>query len=159
MISNRKMVVVTRKTRLEELKQKYCTLGQAKFYLEHLGESFTDYEEENHLYTNVINIAVDYLKTISRVQLLERSVLSTYLFSPDDIVIVIGQDGLVANTLKYLNGQPVIAINPMPSVYEGKLLPFLIGELKDIVLQTLSGVVTTDNISMAEVNTNLGQTL
>ena len=70
MISNRKMVVVTRKTRLEELKQKYCTLGQAKFYLEHLGESFTDYEEENHLYTNVINIAVDYLKTISRVQLL-----------------------------------------------------------------------------------------
>lgn len=33
-----------------------------------------------------------------------------------DIVVVIGQDGLVANTLKYLDGQPVIAINPDPAL-------------------------------------------
>ena len=30
----------------------------------------------------------------------------------EDIVVVVGQDGLVANTLKYLQGQPVIAVNP-----------------------------------------------
>jgi NAD kinase len=159
MMLNRKIVIVTRNTRLEELKQKYCTLGQAKFYLEHLGESYADYEEEGHLYTNVINIAVDYLKTLGRVQLLERKVLPTYLFSPDDIIVVIGQDGLVANTLKYLNGQAIIAINPMPSVYEGKLLPFLISELKDVFLQALNGTITTEKIAIAEVNTNLGQRL
>jgi NAD kinase len=124
MLTDRKIVVVTRKTRLQELKEKYCTVGQAKFYLEHLGETFSDYEEESTLYSNSVAQSISLLKRVGRVQRLERSVLSTYLFSPDDIVVVIGQDGLVANTLKYLNGQPVIAVNPIPTFYDGLLLPF-----------------------------------
>lgn len=159
MFTDRKIVVVTRKTRLQELKEKYCTLGQAKFYLEHLGESFSDYEEESTLYSNSVTKAVGFLKTVSRVQQLERSVLSTYLFSPDDVVVVIGQDGLVANTLKYLNGQPVIAVNPIPTLYEGRLLPFLEDELDEVLLQTLSHSINSKSIAMAEVNTNIGQTL
>lgn len=159
MLTDRKIVVVTRKTRLQELKEKYCTLGQAKFYLEHLGESFSDYEEESTLYSNSVTKAVNFLKTVSRVQQLERSVLSTYLFSPDDVIVVIGQDGLVANTLKYLNGQPVIAVNPIPALYDGQLLPFLGDELKEVLLQTLSHAINAKSIAMAEVNTNIGQTL
>ncbi len=54
MLTDRKIVVVTRKTRLQELKEKYCTLGQAKFYLEHLGESFSEYEEESTLYSETV---------------------------------------------------------------------------------------------------------
>ena len=159
MLTDRKIVIVTRKTRLQELKEKYCTLGQAKFYLEHLGESFSDYEEESNLYSIAINQAVDHLKSVARVQVLERSVLSTYLFTPDDVIVVIGQDGLVANTLKYLNGQPVIAINPIPSLYDGKLLPFETHELENILLQTLNETTYAKDIVMAEVTTNLGESL
>ncbi len=159
MLTDRKIVVVTRKTRMLELKEKYCTLGQAKFYLEHLGESFSDYEVESRQYSNSVTKAISFLKTVGRVQQLERSVLSTYLFSPDDVVVVIGQDGLVANTLKYLDGQPVIAVNPIPSLYDGQLLPFLGDELEEVFLQTLSHSINSKSIAMAEVNTNIGQTL
>jgi NAD kinase len=159
MLTDRKIVVVTRKTRLQKLKEKYCTLGQAKFYLEHLGESLSDYEEESMQYSNSVTKAISFLKAVGRVQQLERSVLSTYLFSPDDVVVVIGQDGLVANTLKYLDGQPVIAVNPIPSLYDGQLLPFLGDELEEVLLQTLSHSINSKSIAMAEVNTNIGQTL
>jgi len=159
MLTNRKIVVVTRKTRLHELTEKYGTLGQAKFYLEHLGESFDDYEDENRLYDEAINQALAYLKTIGRVQPLERGFLSTYLFAPDDVVVVIGQDGLVANTIKYLNGQPVIAINPIPSLYDGKLLPFMNSDLAEVILAVLNNTTTSTAITMAEVNTNIGQSL
>ena len=159
MLTDRKIVVVTRKTRLQELKEKYCTLGQAKFYLEHLGESFSDYEEESTLYSNSVAQSISLLKTVGRVQQLERSVLSTYLFSPDDLVVVIGQDGLVANTLKYLNGQPVVAVNPIPKFYDGQLLPFLEAELGEVILQVLNQSINSKAIAMAEVNTNIGQTL
>ena len=159
MLTDRKIVVVTRKTRLQELKEKYCTLGQAKFYLEHLGESFGDYEEESALYSASVTKSISYLKTIARVQQLERNVLSTYLFSPDDVIVVIGQDGLVANTLKYLNGQPVVAVNPIPSLYDGQLLPFLEAELGEVILQVINQSINSKAITMAEVNTNIGQTL
>ncbi len=37
-----KFVLVTRKTRLQELVERFNTLDQAKFYIEQLGQSFTD---------------------------------------------------------------------------------------------------------------------
>jgi CelD/BcsL family acetyltransferase involved in cellulose biosynthesis len=49
---NRKVVLVTRQTRLEELVARYQTLGQAQFYLEHLGADFTDYLRENEAYAS-----------------------------------------------------------------------------------------------------------
>jgi hypothetical protein len=43
--SDRKVVLVTRRTRLEELVARYHTLAQARFYIEHLGADFSDYRE------------------------------------------------------------------------------------------------------------------
>jgi hypothetical protein len=45
------------------------------------------------------------------------------VFGPEDVVIAIGQDGLVANVAKYLDGQPVIGINPEPARNPGVLVP------------------------------------
>ena len=42
----------------------------------------------------------------------------------DDIIIVIGRDGLVANVAKYVPNRPIIAINPEPERFDGVLLPF-----------------------------------
>ena len=159
MNTDRKLILVTRHTRLHELKQKYGTLGQAKFYIEHLGESFEQYEIEDALFVKVQAQVLSFLKATGRVQQLDRSYLPTYKFSPDDIVIVLGQDGLVANTLKYLNGQSVIAINPSPQSFDGVLLPFKANDLSTVLGDVISKNMNYKTISMAEATTNLGDRL
>ena len=42
----------------------------------------------------------------------ERADLSRFLFAREDLVLVIGQDGLVANAAKYLTGQLVVGVDP-----------------------------------------------
>lgn len=44
---DRKVVLVTRRTRLAELLARHHTLAQARFYVEHLGADFSDYVNEN----------------------------------------------------------------------------------------------------------------
>ncbi len=82
-----------------------------------------------------------------------------YQFSPSDIVVTIGQDGLVANTLKYLNGQPVIAINPDPDRWDSKLLPFEIAALESVVMRTMADKSASKTITFAEAKTNDGQSM
>lgn len=53
----------------------------------------------------------------------DRGDLDRFLFAPEDIVVVVGQDGLVANVAKYLDGQPVIGIDPEPGRNPGVLVP------------------------------------
>ena len=159
MNTDRKLILVTRHTSLHELKQKYGTLGQAKFYIKHLGESFEQYEREDALFWSVQKQVLSFIKATGRVQQLDRSYLSTYQFSRDDVVIVLGQDGLVANTLKYLNGQSVIAINPSPKSYDGVLLPFIVDDLPLVMADVLMNTTQTKFITMAEATTNLGDKL
>ncbi|MBN26388.1 MAG: sugar kinase [Alteromonadaceae bacterium] len=159
MLQERKLILITRKTRLQELKEKYCTLGQAKFYIEHLGERFDNYVAEDALYVEAQKTVLTHLKESGRVQLLERSMLSTYLFANDDIIVVLGQDGLVANTLKYLKGQPLIAINPIPDLYDGVLLPFCVSDTLEALNNVLRSRMSVKRISMAQVTTNLGDSM
>lgn len=159
MFQERKLVLVHRNTRLLELQEKYCTLGQAKFYLEQLGENFDDYLYEHDAYMLALQEAERQLRPLGKFQKLERGFLASYLFAPDDIVVVVGQDGLVANTLKYLSGQPVIAVNPLPDLYDGVLLPFKMQELQRIIKAVFSDQIDYKRISMAEVKTNVGERL
>ncbi|OAT53184.1 diacylglycerol kinase catalytic domain-containing protein [Providencia heimbachae] len=154
-----RFVLVMRKTRLQELIERFNTWPQAKFYLEHNNVEVNDYLEEHDNYQRQLTQAESILKLLGRFQLLERKLLPSYQFSSRDIVIVIGQDGLVANTLKYLNGQPVIAINPDPTRWDGKLLPFEIGQLHEIVSNTLKNKVTHKSVTFAQATTNDGQSI
>ena len=52
----------------------------------------------------------------------DRDDLPRFLFGPEDVVVAVGQDGLVANVAKYLSGQPVIGVNPAPDVNPGVLV-------------------------------------
>ncbi|MTC72630.1 sugar kinase [Providencia sp. wls1914] len=154
-----RFVLVMRKTRMQELIERFNTWSQAKFYLEHNDVEVSDYLLEHDVYQRQLIQAESVLKGIGRFQLLERKLLPSYQFSARDIVVVIGQDGLVANTLKYLNGHPVIAINPEPTRWDGKLLPFEIGQLSDVVTRTLTGKVNQKSVTFAQATTNDGQTL
>lgn len=154
-----RFVLVIRKTRLQELIERFNTWPQAKFYLEHNQVDVQDYLDEHDLYQRHLVTAERILKTLGRFQLLERGFLPNYQFSPDDIVVVVGQDGLVANTLKYLNGQPVIGVNPDPNRWDGQLLPFEISELELVLKSVLSASMKSQSIVFAQAETNDGQRL
>jgi len=154
-----RFVLVSRKTRLQELTERFNTWPQAKFYLEHNHVDAVDYLREHDVYMEQLREAERVLKQQGRFQLLERGFLPDYHFGPDDIVVVVGQDGLVANTLKYLQGQPVIGVNPDPRRWEGRLLPFVLAELPEVVRRVRSGKGQCQPITFAEARTNDGQRL
>ena len=154
-----RFILVSRKTRLQELTERFNTWPQAKFYLEHNHVDAVDYLREHDVYTQQLLEAERVLKGQGRFQLLERSFLPDYRFSPDDIVVVVGQDGLVANTVKYLQGQPVIGVNPDPRRWEGRLLPFVLPELPEVVQRARDGKSQCKSITFAEARTNDGQRL
>jgi len=158
-ISERKIVLVKRKTRLDELIARFNSISQAKFYVEHLGADFSDYEQEHEEYVIAIKQATDILGKIGRTHVLERVFLTNFLFGPDDIVVAIGQDGMVANTLKYLSGQPLLGVNPSPKRWDGVLLPFLVKDLPTVTSEVISGIRKHKEVTMATVKLNDGQTL
>ena len=152
-------ILVTRKTRLQELVERFNTWPQARFYLEHNQVDAGDYLSEHDLYRKRSLQAEELLKSRGRFQLLERRFLPSYQFGPRDIVVVIGQDGLVANTMKYLEGQPVIGVNPDPARWDGKLLRFGIDNLAEVIDRTESRDVDIREVTFAEAQTNDGQRL
>ena len=137
--------------------ERFNTWPQAKFYLEHNQVDAADYLAEHDLYTRRLVEAESILRKKGLFQRLDRSFLPNFTFNAKDIVVVIGQDGLVANTLKYLDGQPVIAINPDPDRWDGKLLSFEIGDLESAVTRTENQRASLQSITFAEATTNDGQ--
>lgn len=154
-----KFILVTRPTRLEGLKRRFSTRAQARFYVEHLQADFGDYEKEDDRYHAAISEAEEVLGLHRRVQKIDWSYLPNFLFGPTDIVVALGQDGLVANTLKYLNGQPLLGINPDPARWDGILLPFTVPSLKKILGEVTSGKRPFKAITMAEARLNTQQVL
>lgn len=155
----RKVVLVTRQSRLEELIVRHNTLAQAKFYVEHLGADFGDYLAENEAYARSLRIVVQALQAWGRYQLLDRQMLPNFVFSPTDIVVALGQDGLVANTMKYLQGQPLIGLNPEPSRWDGILLPFRPEDLGAVLVDVAADRRATRAVTMAEARLSDGQSL
>lgn len=155
-----KLVVVTLKTRLEELVERFNTREQAKFYIEHMGLNFADYDREHQTYTTTLRTLRRQLDgLLPKLQFIERSFLPTFLFTPQDLVLTLGRDGLVVNTAKYLDGQPIVAVNPDPGRIDGILLPFLPAQARGGVQRVLEGKARCSEITMAEVQLNDGQHL
>ena len=158
-LTENKIILVTRKTRLEELIVKYNTVGQARFYIEHLGGDFAAYQAEHDNYMACISAAESSLLRLARLQKIDRSFLPNMIFSRDDIVIALGQDGLVVNTMKYLDGQRLIGVNPDVQRWDGVLLPFQVSDLPSIVPEVLQQRRPVREVTMAMARLNNGQTM
>lgn len=154
-----KIILVTRKTRLEGLIERFNTLGQAKFYIEHSGGDFSLYEQEHAAYMGALTRLRSTLPRLAKLQEIERGFLPNFLFAPEDVVVTIGVDGLVANTAKYLDGQPIVAVNPDPEHIDGILLPFNVQTAIPALQNVLTGQMKVRQISMAEATLNDGQSL
>lgn len=157
--NDRKIVLVTRKTRLEDLIARYLTPAQARFYVEHLGADFSDYEREHEVYQAQRRTTLQVLEQWGRYQIIERGFLPNFIFAPDDIVVALGQDGVVANTMKYLDGHPLIGVNPDPARYDGILLPFAPRDLAKLLPDVATEKRASQAVTMAEARLSDGQVL
>jgi len=157
--NERKVIMVTRKTRLEDLIAKYLTAAQARFYVEHLGADFSDYQREHDIYWRQRHHAGQALAQWGRYQIIDRSFLPNFIFGPSDIVVALGQDGLVANTMKYLDGHPLIGVNPDTARYDGILLPFVTGDLTALLAEVAAERRPFKAVTMAKAALTDGQVL
>jgi NAD kinase len=158
-LTDNKIVLVTRPTRLAELVIRFNTVSQARFYIEHQGADFSDYLREDETYHLALRGAEEILGQMGRVQTVDRSFLPNFIFAPDDTVVTLGQDGLVANTLKYLDGQPVVGVNPDPERWDGRLLPFRVSDLAKLMPEVVLRKRPTKFVTMAKAALNNGQTM
>jgi len=154
-----KVVLVTRKTRLMELVERFNTRGQAKFYIEHAGGGFDEYEREDVAYRRALEIVRRAVEVGLQVQVLDRALVPSYVFLPSDVIVTLGQDGLVANTAKYAAGQPIVAVNPDPERFDGVLLPFSAEQAGAALLRTLAGRHRARAVTLAEARLADGQRL
>lgn len=158
--SIQKIILVTQRTRLEDLIRRYNTFGQAEFIISHNGGDFSDYRLEYETYRCAVQTALSALQAFGRVQVLDRDLVPNYLFGKQDIVVAVGRDGLVANVLKYLlDGQPLIGVNPDPKRWDGQLLPFFPEDLRKILPEVIRRSRNVQSITLAQAKLNDGQVL
>ena len=152
-------IIIKNKTRLETLIEKFNTKAQARFYIESLGGDFNDYENENEIFHNSLSKVQRNLSTVLKNKIVERSFLPSFIFNHKQVIVTVGQDGLVANTAKYVKQIPIVAINPDPERFDGVLLPFN----TDNFLAAIENVITNNYksklTSFAEAKLNDGQRL
>jgi NAD kinase len=155
-----KIVVITRKTGLQELLERFVTHEQARFYLEHSGVPFEPYVEEQRLHDEALTRLKEVLPGCIRSQFVERSFLPTFTFGDRDLVVTLGPDGMVVNVAKYLRGaQPMLAFNPDPSTIDGILIPFQIEEAGAAIRTVLRGDYRVREVTMARATLGDGQSL
>jgi NAD kinase len=154
-----KIVVVTKKTALEELVYRLNTPGQARFYLEQNGVSFAGYEQADACYRQAVEIVRRQLPRTLKHQFIDRDFLPTYQFGEFDLVVTLGPDGLVINTAKYLTRQPILALNPDPARVDGVLIPFQANEVGAWIERALRGSIRVTPASMVKATLNDGQIL
>ncbi|MDO5086085.1 MAG: sugar kinase [Comamonadaceae bacterium] len=158
-LHDRKHMLVVRRTRLDELVRRQGSLAQARFYIERLDADFGDYLAEHQRYQAALAQVHASLQAMGRYQVIERDFLPNVVFGPDDLVIALGPDGLVANTLKYLQGQPLIGVNPEPARWDGLLLPFAPADLPALLKDAARRPLRTQSVTMAEASLSDGQRL
>jgi len=152
-------IIVKNKTRLEALIERFNTKAQAKFYIERLGGNFEDYETEHEMFHYSLMSLQTQLSKIIKHKIVERVFLPSFIFSANQIIIVIGQDGLVANTAKYAKGVPIVAVNPDKNRYDGVLLPFDTTDFISGVENVVVNKFQSRTMRFAEAKLNDGQRL
>lgn len=158
-MSFERAIIIRDKTRLEQLIERFNSKAQAKFYIERSEGDFEYYEVENEKFYTSLNRIQETISKQLKYKVIDRLFLPTYIFTEQDLVIVVGQDGLVANTAKYVNGLPIIGVNPDPKSYDGVLLKHKSNELDMVLKNVLKGVFDIKQVTMAKARLNDGQTL
>jgi hypothetical protein len=176
------IIVVKRETRLEGLKARWVSPTMAQFVLKdahaHAQErgrqsgkasaqvlraqaaaGFDEYADEDEVYRTRVAEVHSAVQVGLPTRILDRSLVPTFDFWSTAVVVVVGQDGLVANTAKYVGDIPIVGVNPDPRRIDGVLLPFTPADVRAAVQRVLDGRFSSRRITLAEVHLGDGQRL
>jgi hypothetical protein len=151
-------VVVHRVTELTELVARHGTRQQAGFFLMSRSRDLAELDARHQAQQEALAAVSAAIPLDWRRAVAERNDLDRFVFGPEDLVIAVGQDGLVANVAKYLDGQPVIGVNPEPSRNPGVLVPHepsaVVGLLKGFSVEerTMVAASTDDGQKLLALN-------
>jgi NAD kinase len=154
-----RVVVVTRPTELELLAREHGTREQARFYATAQGRAFDELVERDARQHAAEETVLGAIPPAWRRARVTRDDLPTFPFESDDVVVAVGQDGLVANVAKYAEGQPVIGVNPDASLYEGVLVRHAPRDAAELVRLAAQGRIACEDRTMVEARLDDGQTL
>jgi hypothetical protein len=88
-----------------------------------------------------------------------RSELDRFLFAAGDVIAAVGQDGIIANVAKYLDGQPVVGVNPDPATIEGVLARIHPAHAAEALNAAAAGEASIEARTMVEARLDTGETL
>jgi hypothetical protein len=183
------IIVVHRETRLEGMLRRAGTRGQAKFLIrqaaaverarqaEKVGatttarsarqappaaaaaDAYAELEDEDETYRAALATLRRELTLEERVQFVHRDYVSTFDFGVSQVVVVLGQDGMVANVAKYVQNVPIVGVNPDPKRFDGILLPFQVPQARQAAQKVLRRTHKSRQVTLAEALLNDGQRL
>ncbi|MFF5187930.1 hypothetical protein ACFY30_29905 [Streptomyces sp. NPDC000345] len=143
-------VLVHRTTEYEELVARHGTHGQAAFFLSSRGRDIEEVAERHRRTRRALAEVTAAIPLTWRQTRVERADLDRFLFAPEDVVIVVGQDGLVANVAKYLAGQPVVGIDTDPGRNPGVLVRHRPGDAGALLPSVFASATGGSELTMVE---------
>ena len=152
-------VLVERPTEYQELLARHGTREQAAFFLAQRGGTIEEIEHRHQHHREHHARVLGAVPAEWRRAGISRADLDRFLFEPDDIIVVLGQDGLVANVAKYLEGQPVIGLNPHPDLHPGVLVNHAPEAADDLLRDVAGGHASFQRRTMVQASLDDGQTL
>lgn len=165
---------------MEGLLRRWATKGQAKFRFKQnravaaaqVGDmeaalaaqreedaDFLEIEDEDETYHSAVRELQRQLDFGLPVQVIDREYLPSIDFDMCSVVVCVGQDGLVANTAKYVGSVPIVGVNPDPARFDGVLLPYQLHNARGAVQGVLSGKTSLAEVTLAQATLHDGQTL
>ena len=102
----RRAVIVRRPTEFDELMDRYSTRGQVEFVLRSRGRTLESVECAHEAHVSALAHVRAGIPDGWASADVERDSLSRFLFAPEDVIVVVGPDGLVANVAKYAGDRP-----------------------------------------------------
>ncbi|WP_053235036.1 NAD(+)/NADH kinase [Sandaracinus amylolyticus] len=157
--STPRVVVVTRPTDFEELMARHGTREQARFFLEQRDQKIDEVEARHRALEQVLTRVSQQIPLRWRRARVPRAELSRFVWEPEDLVVAVGQDGLVPNVAKYLDGQRVIGVNPEPARVAGVLVRHEVDALELVLRRTVEQRAVIEARTMVEARLDDGQRL
>ncbi|MCX4469066.1 inorganic polyphosphate/ATP-NAD kinase [Micromonospora sp. MW-13] len=154
-----RVVVVSRRSELDELLALHGTRAAAQWYLRARGRDLAEVVDRHEALQAALTAVAAAVPADWRRGSVDRNDLPRFLFGPEDVLVAVGPDGLVANVAKYLDRQPVIGVDPEPGRNAGVLVRHRAGQVADLLPAVAAGAARTRHRAMVRATLDDGQEL
>jgi hypothetical protein len=152
-----RIVVVARSTEYAALLARHGTREQARFFLETRGRRVDEVDARDAAQRVALAKVASAIPGDWRRARVARADLDRFLFEPADVVVTVGPSGLVANVAKYLDGQPVVGINPDPARDGAVLARHGADAAGELIRAAAAGAAAIEQRTMVEAMLDDGQ--